>query len=153
MRRLLAGAALIAFVASLAACGGGGGGGGSALTAEEYGTQLNEICADYDAKVKEIGEPGNLEEFGTKGPRLHDEFEKAIAQAEDLQPPDELAKLHDEFVAKGKELSGVLADLIDAAEENDLTEINELATKAELIGNESDDLGEKLGAPACAAGQ
>ncbi|HKP17471.1 MAG TPA: hypothetical protein VJT84_03260 [Gaiellaceae bacterium] len=149
MNRLVVGAALTALVACLAACGGGG---GSALTAEEFGKQLNKICADYDASVKKIGEPGSLEELGTKGPQLRDEFDKAIAKAEDLQPPAELAKLHDQFVAKGKELSGLIGGLIDAAEKNDVGKIQELGTKAETIGNESDDLGKKLGAPACAQG-
>jgi hypothetical protein len=153
VNRLLIGAALIAAVASLAACGGGGGGGGSALTAEEYGTQLNKICADYDATVKKLGEPSSIEELGTKGPQLREEFEKAIAKAEDLQPPAELAKLHDQFVATGKELSGLIGDLIAAAKKNDVGKIQEIGTKADKVGKESDDLGKKLGAPACAQGE
>jgi hypothetical protein len=151
VKRLVLGAAWLALVGSLAACGGGGG--GSALSAEEFGTRLNKICADYDATVKKIGEPSSLEELGTKGPRLREEFDKAIAKAGDLEPPDELAKMHDDFVAKGKELSGLIGQLVEAAKENDVAKIQELGTRAELIGNESDDLGKKLGAPACAQGQ
>jgi hypothetical protein len=158
MNRLLArglsgaGLALVAAVLAVG-CGGGGGGGGSALTAEEYGKELNTICADYDARVKAIGEPGSIEELGTKGPKLRAEFDRAIAKAEKLEPPDELAETHDQFIAKGKQLSGLIGDLIEAAKKNDAKKIAEVGTQAELIGNESDKLGEKLGAPACASGQ
>jgi hypothetical protein len=153
MKRLALGAALTGLVALLAAGCGGGGGSGSALSAQEFGKQLNKICADYDARIKAIGEPKSLAELATKGPELRDEFDEAIGKAEDLKAPAELEATRDQFIAKGKELSGLIGDLIEAAKKNDPVKITEVGTKAETLGRESDDLGKKLGAPACAEGQ
>lgn len=150
MRRLAIGAvAVLAVAVAAAGCGGGG---SKTLSKQEYGSQLNTICADYNAQVKAIGQPGNLTELAGKGPKLLDEFKKAIAKAEKLKPPAELKADADKFISEAKQLTGVLSDLIDAAKKNDTTKIAQLGSKADALSKDSDALGKSLGAPACAQG-
>jgi hypothetical protein len=146
--KLAVGAAL-ALALAAAGCGGGG---SKTLSKEEYGSQLNQICKDYNARVTEIGQPANVAELGTKGPQLLDEFSGAISKGEKLKAPDELKATSDEFISKSKELESTLGQLVDAAKANDAAKIQEIGQKADALGKETDDLGTKLGAPACAQG-
>ncbi len=148
MNRLTIVALPVALAAVLAA--GCGGGGSKTLSKEEYGTQLNQICADYNAKVKEIGEPNTVSELADKGPQLVDEFDKAIGKAEKLKAPDELKSTSDQFISKSKDLESTLKDIVDAAKANDAAKIQQLGTTASTLSNETDALGKQLAAPACA---
>jgi hypothetical protein len=146
VKRIAIGAVLVLALVA-AGCGGGG---SKTLSKEEYGSQLNQICKDYNAKVKEIGEPTSIPELGTKGPKLLDEFNGAIAKAEKLEPPSELKAKADKFVADAKELTGLLTQLIDAAKKNDTAKVQEVGVKADALSKEADSLGTQLGAAACA---
>jgi hypothetical protein len=135
---------------ALAAAGCGGGGGSKTLSKAEYGSQLNQICKDYNAQVKAIGRPSSIAELGTKGSKLLDGFKSTIAKAEKLKPPSELKSTADKFVADAKQLTGILGQLIDAAKKNDTAKVAEVGAKADALSKEADSLGKQLGAPACA---
>jgi hypothetical protein len=148
MRQLALGTVLTGLVAALASgCGGGGG----ALSVEEYGNRLNAVCSDFRAKVEEFGEPASIPELAMKGPKLLDAFDEEIARSEDLKAPEELSRTAAQLVAKGKELRGVLSDLVDAAEKKDDAKLAELGVKAGALNTETNALARKLGAPACTA--
>ena len=150
MKRFTIGMVLALTVAA-AGCGGGGGGSKS-LTKAEYGSKLNQICKDYNAKVKEIGQPASIEELGTKGGKLLTEFEKAISKAEKLEPPSELKDTADKFIVDARQLTDLLDKLIAAAKANDAATITQIGGKADALSKEGDRLGTELGAPACAEG-
>ena len=147
MKRLAGGALLVALAAVVAA---GCGGGSKTLSKADYGTQLNQICTDYNAKQKEIGTPNSIADVATKGPKILDEFDKAIAKAGKLKAPDELKATRDEFFTKSKAQRNLINDLIAAAKDNDGAKVQEIGGKADTLGKETDALGIKLGAPACA---
>src|SRR4051812_43490439 len=88
---------------ALIAAGCGGGGGGKELTKDEYSSQLNKICADLDAKNKEIGDPTTIAEIGEKGDDLLAAFDDALAEVKNLNPPAELEEAHNEFLDLGKQ--------------------------------------------------
>jgi len=146
VKKIAIGAVLVLTLAA-AGCGGGG---SKTLTKAEYGSQLNQICKDYNAQVKSIGRPNSIAELGTKGSKLLDGFKGAIAKAEKLKPPSELKSTADKFIADAKQLTGILSQLIDAAKRNDTTKVAEIGTKADALSKEGDSLGKQLGAPACA---
>jgi hypothetical protein len=150
VKRIAIGAVL---VLALAAAGCGGGGGGSkTLSKEEYGSQLNQICKDYNARVKVIGEPTSIAELGAKGQKLLDQFNGAIAKAEKLEPPSELKAKADKFIADAKQLTGVLARLIAAAKKSDTAKVAEIGAGADALAKEGDSVARQLGAPDCAQG-
>ena len=148
MKKLML-AAVLALAAIAAGCGGGGG--GSALSADDYRSRLNAICEDFNQKQTEIGEPQNLEEVGQKGDEILDEFDKAIAEVEDLNPPDELQKPHDEFLDLGKQQRDILQKVVDAAKDGDEAEASREAEEAGTLDDRSDAVAtDELQAPACA---
>jgi hypothetical protein len=128
-------------------------GGGTTLSKEEYGSQLNAICADFNAKVEEIGEPTSISELADKGPQLLAELDATIAKAEKLKAPSEIRADADRFLSVVKELRDLDSDLIDAVEKNDTAAISAFGARAEALFTERDALGKKLGAPACAGEQ
>jgi hypothetical protein len=148
MKRLALGALLVALAAVVAA--GCGGGGSTTLSKEDYATQLDQICADYNAKQKEIGDPASLADVAEKGPKIIDEFDKAIAKAEKLKAPDELKSTRDAFFAKSKQQRDLLEELVAAAKKDDGAMVQEIGTKIDPLKTEVDALGKELGAPACA---
>ena len=146
---LAAAAALVLLVA--AGCGGGGG--GDKLTAEEYSSQLNTICTEFNDKQDAAGNPQSLADIGEIGPKVLDAFDSAIAEVEDLDPPSELEEAHNEFVDVGHQQRDVLSDLIDAAKDNDEAKAQELAAKGNDLDKKSDAIAtDELKAPACANG-
>ena len=147
MKRLACGALLVALAAVVAA--GCGGGGSKTLSKADYGTQLNQICTDYNAKQKEIGTPTSIAEVATKGPKLLDEFDKAIAKADKLKAPDEIKATRDEFFTKSKAQRDLISKLIDAAKANDLAKVNELGGQNDTLNTDVQALAKNLGAPAC----
>ena len=151
MKRLTLAGLFVALAAVLAA--GCGGGGSKTLSKADYGTKLNQICADLNAKNKEIGEPSSIADIADKGPQLLDEFDKAIAGAKNLKAPDELKDAADRFISLGEQQRDLISQLVDAAKANDEAKINELGPKLDPLDKESNAIAkDQLGAPACAQG-
>jgi len=138
-------------VLAVAAAGCGGGGGGSALSKDEYSARLNNICDELNEKQKQIGEPNSVADVADKGPELQDEFNHAISEVEDLNPPEELQEAHDRFLSLGKQIRDKIDNLIDAAKEGNEAELGEIGSSIDPLDKESDRIAtEELNAPACA---
>jgi hypothetical protein len=150
-KTLVLAGALAALLAALSAGCGGGGGGGSSLTKEEFASQLNAICEDFNRKQEEIGEPQSLSELGEKGDQILDEFDKAIDRVRDLNPPDEVADQVNRFVEIGDQQRDLIGDVVQAAKDNDLAKAQQVGAQIEPLDAESDRIANQLGAPACAA--
>jgi len=130
-----------------AGCGGGDAG---KLSKEEYVSKLNAICADFNAKQKEIGVPQSIPEVAEKGPEIIDEFDKALDKVKDLEPPDEIADQANRFIELTDQQRDLVQELIDAAKDNDAARLREIGSKIEPIDAEADQIATELGAPACA---
>jgi uncharacterized protein YicC (UPF0701 family) len=130
-----------------AACGGGGGD-GEQLTAQEYATELNAICEDFNTKVKHA-----VDNFRHDRDRLGraelDAHDDAIAEVEALEPPDELADTADEFIATRNELRENLVQTIDLGAEGDEAEATALTEQGAALWTQKTDLARELGAGAC----
>jgi predicted nucleic acid-binding Zn-ribbon protein len=147
MRRL----ALFAFVLAIAASGCGGGGGGGGLSQEEFVAELDQICADFNAKQDEIGEPETLEDVAEQGPQVQAEFEAAVERIRDLgDPPAEIAEDADRFREIAEDSQRLIGDLVDAAEANDLQRAEAIAEEGQALNDESEEIARELGAENCA---
>lgn len=146
MTRLALAGCAVALLA--AGCGGGETGG---LTKEEFVAQLDQICADFNAKQEEIGEPESLADVVEQGPQVRDEFEAAIERIRDLgEPPAEIAEDADRFLEIADESQRLIGDLVEAAEDEDLQRASEIAEEGQALNDESEQIAEELGAPSCA---
>ena len=143
-------AAVLALALTAAGCGGGG---SKTLSKGEYSSKLNQLCADLNAKTKEIGEPSTIADIADKGPQLLDEFDKTIGKVKDLKAPDELKDAADKFISLGEQQHDLISQLIDAAKNKDAAKINELGSKIDPLDQESNDIAKnQLDAPACTEG-
>jgi uncharacterized protein YPO0396 len=143
--------ALVGCAVALLAAGCGGGGEAGGLTKEEFVAQLDEICADFNAKQDEIGEPETIEEVAEQGPQVQAEFEAAVERIRDLgDPPAEIAEDADRFLEIADESQRLIGDLVEAAEENDLERASQIAEEGQALNDESEEIARELGAENCA---
>ena len=149
MKKLAIGAVLVLTLAAAAGCGGGGG----TLSKEEYTTKLSKVCADLNAKTKELGVPSSPDEVVAKGPQLAGEFQKAIDEAKKLKPPSELEDAADHFVSLAQQIHDKIEELIDAAKKQDAVKLAGIAISINTLSKQSNEIATKeLNAPACKQG-
>lgn len=120
------------------------------LTKEEYVAELNAMCESFSAQEKEIGEPQTVTDLVEKGPRILDAFEEAIVEkAHDLKAPDEIADQAEQLVVLADRQRDVLSELIGAAQNGDIAEVRQLASRNDALNTETDSIMRELGAEAC----
>lgn len=127
--------ALVLAAAWMAACTSGGDGG--ELTLEEYFARVQQISDEADAESADIEAEYEAVDFTNFSPELRDEyaayfaaalefFDGVIDELDAVQPPDEAADAHDEYVAKYRalslEFSEVAGDLDGFETESDFNE-------------------------------
>lgn len=141
MRRI----SLLALV--VAALGGCGGDDGDALTAAEYRTQANAICAETQEQLDDVELEGNdvAAYFDETIPIAEDRRDRL----DDLQPPEELGEAHDRMVSSLDDVIGAAEDLKSAAESTDAEEIQAATARGAEHQESLDDAAEELGVDDC----
>jgi hypothetical protein len=117
--------AVVPAALALAACGGGGGG---RLSASEYRSKADAICADANQKLKGLGNPSTPAELRSLMKKARPTFENAIDKLESLDPPKELESKVDAWNRKNDRLLQKYDDLSNE------TNLMKLQTKAQELG-------------------
>ena len=134
-------------VVVLAACGGGGGG---RLSASEYRSKADAICADANQKLKKIGNPSTPAELRSLMKKARPTLKNAIDKLEALEPPKDLEAKVDEWNSKNDRLLQLYDELSNE------TDLAKLQTKAQELGNLNDEANRyartQLGLTDCATG-
>jgi hypothetical protein len=141
---------------TLAACGGGGGsgsGGGSALSAAEFRQQADGICAKYEQKLNDIGQPTSASELGTFVDKAVPLIEQGNNELQKLEPPNELAADWDRAMAIQDENLKKTKDLQDAVHKNDQAAVQKLFIDLGSNQAESQRLAAKIGLKNCGQSQ
>lgn len=146
-RRPLAGIAALGAAALLAGCGGGS----DSLSAEEFRTQADAICADYNTQAAELTDPTQPSEYLASLKEIVPLQKSQLDKLKDLEPPSELSATFDEALALLERQSGVLDTAVQRLEGGDDPEtvLNEIASEAGSIGDEADTKAEELGLKVC----
>src|SRR4051812_4126963 len=111
MRRALL--IVVAVAALLAGCGGGN----DQLSAADYRAQAKKICTDADRETQGVKEPTRATNAAIVDyfRQLLKANERATKRFEDLDPPDELKKAHEDTLAANKagaqEVQRLISDL------------------------------------------
>ena len=145
-------AALLALAASaaLAAAGcGGGGGSGDRLTAAEFRQAADAICAEYDQKIQDLGQPESLEDLTAFIGRAIPIIEEGFNKLEELQPPEELEADWDRAIEVNGENLELTKDLQAAAESGNEERVQEILAQAGQNEEETDRLARELGLQRC----
>lgn len=141
---------------ALAACGGGGGsgsGGGTALSAADFRQQADAICAKYEQKLNDIGQPTSVSELGAFVDKAVPLIEQGNAELQKLEAPDELKADWDRAMAIQDENLQKTRDLQDAVHKNDQAAMQKLFTDLGSNQAESRRLAAKIGLQNCGQSQ
>jgi hypothetical protein len=147
-RPLAAGIATLGVVALIAGCGGGG---SDTLSADEFRTQADAICADYNTKAAAIGDPASPSEFSSKLAQIVPLQAAQLSKLEALKAPDELKDTFAEAVTLLKKQQATLTDAQNriAGGEDPTTVINSISAEASATGDEADQKAKELGLKVC----
>jgi hypothetical protein len=131
-------------------CGGGdGGGSGDRLSAAEFREAADAICAEYDQKIEDLGEPESLEDLSEFIGRAIPIIEEGFNKLDELQPPEELEADWDRTMEVNAENLQLTKDLQAAAESGDQERVQEILSQASQNEEETDQLARKLGVERC----
>jgi len=143
--------ALVALTALAAAgCGGGGGGAsGDRLSAAEFRQAADAICAEYDQKIQDLGEPESLEDLTAFIGRAIPIIEEGFNKLEELRPPEELEADWNRAIEVNAENLQLTKDLQAAAESGNDERVQEILAQASQNEEETDRLARELGLQRC----
>ena len=148
--RLLAAAALGILVVAAGACGGGGKKAYANISRADYASELNQICASADAKVKGLGSLGTIGDIKAKGSKLEDIYDEAVDNFGKITPPADEKDTANQFVDMTRQLLSKVKDLVDAAKAGDQAKYEQIGGEISQLDSKTDDVARQLGANVCA---
>ena len=138
--KMLATAVLSAMV--FGACGGG-------LSKEEYIEQADEICQDAQDEFNEMEQPQSLDELEPFVNEARDRTEELIGKLRDLEPPEEIADQAETMLDNLDEAVGRFPDLLDAAEDQDVEEIQAINADIQENVDAANEAAQDIGLEEC----
>ena len=143
--------ASVALVAVVAGCGGGGSSSsGEPLTAAEYRTQANAICAEIQPKVRGVPVPDNRGGIPGYVSAVLPLWQEQADQLRALQPPAELEQDANALVKALDDTTRALVDLQAAAERGDVAAFQDAFQRGNRATTKSTQLAQSLGLTDCA---
>ena len=139
-------AVALPLVLVLAGCGGG------ALSKEELVAEGDKICQRVNKQVAKEPDPKSAADLEKLAQRTVEISDPAIKDMEALEPPDELQKDFDAFVASLKEQRDLTEQIGQAAGDGDNAKIQELGAQAQKAQASYQKLSTKLGFKQCGGG-
>jgi hypothetical protein len=131
------------------ACGGDGG--GDRLSEEEFRTQANAICAEYNQKIGDLGSPPSPEEIPGYVDQVIPLVEDGLAELRALNPPAELEQDYDAMLDETAEALPAARALGEAAANQDVAALQEAIEQGQQADEEADRLAASLGLDTCAS--
>ena len=146
-RRPVAGIATLGVAALIAGCGGSS----ASLSADEFRTQADAICADYNAKSDALTDPSSPAEYLPSLKAIVPLQDAQLAKLKELKPPSELSGTYGEAIALLEKQKGVLGTAVTRLEggEDPATVLNSIASEAGDLGDEADVKAKDLGLKVC----
>ena len=138
-------AVAVLIILPLAACGGG-------LSKGELVAEGDKICKKVNDQVAKEPEPVNAKDLQALAEKTVEISDPAIEDMEELEPPDDLEKDFDAFVASLKKQRDLTEQIGKAAGAGDTAKIQELGTEAQKAQEEYRRLSNKIGFKECGGG-
>jgi hypothetical protein len=144
----VAGIAAAALALVAAGCGGGDGG-GERLTLEEFVSQADAICAEYDGRFDDLGEPQSASELTEVLRKGQDVAAEQVAKLRELTPPEDVQEKVDTAYATLDEQVALFDDMADAAEANDEAKMQEISEQLDQLNGKADEIAKEIGLTTC----
>ena len=132
---------------ALVAAGCGGDDDNQALSYDDTGTEISEVCNSLDDLGTDLnGEPANdAPILAEDAPR----FEDAINEVRELDVHEDLEDARDAFVANGEEQLAIINEAQQIAESGDKKAYREKLEEGQSLDAESNEFASDLGATDC----
>jgi hypothetical protein len=138
------GALWVTILVLVAGCGGD-----DRLSREEFVSEAEAICDEFDQRVEDVDEPQSAEDVERYVNEVRPVIEDGLDELRELQPPEELEEQWDELVARNDESLEVLDDLSQAAADGDEARLQEISDEASRQDNETDRIARAIGLQKC----
>jgi PII-like signaling protein len=124
-------------------------GGDDRLSREEFVSEAEAICQEFDRRVEEVDEPQSADDVERYVNEVRPVIEDGLNELEELQPPEEIEEQWNELVAKNDEGLQMLDDLAEAGTNGDEARLQEITEDATRRDNESDRIAREIGLQEC----
>jgi hypothetical protein len=138
-----------ALVVAALAAGCGGGGDGDRLSKEEFQKEANAICARFEGRIDELGQPQTVDEITDFVDEAIPVVNEEIAALDDLDPPAELEGEYDRMLAEGRKTVEAGRKLGEAAESRDEAALRDAIDEGQEASDRADEIATDLGLTDC----
>ena len=112
---------------------------------------VNELCADFNERIADLGSPSSPEEIPEYIEQGIPVIEEGIAELRALNPPEELQEDYDAMLDATAQAIPAARRLSEAAADQDADAVEEAISQGQEAEAESDRLARELGLDTCAA--
>jgi len=144
--------ALVGAAAMLAALAGCGGDDGGTLTDREYVRSLEDICTEVNEDINDLEGPEDDTDYRgweTVAEDARDIVSDGLDELNELSPPEDLQRDHDDYVASVERTLDATDDLQAAAEDEDEDDLAEAVETLQEENDERSAIAEDIGADEC----
>ena len=134
---------VFAVLVLLAGCGGD-----DRLSSEEFVSEAEALCEEFDQRVNEVDEPQDADDVERYVNEVRPVVEEGLNDLRGLQPPEEFEEQWDELMAANNAGLEALDDLAQAGA-NDEARVQEIIEDASRRDEESDRIAQELGLQKC----
>ena len=124
-------------------------GGDDRLTREEFISEADAICEEFDQRLEDVPEPESADDVERFADEARPVIEDGLAELRAFQPPEELEEQWNELMDKNDDALEMLDDLSQAAASADEARIQELSEEASRQDAETDRMAREIGLENC----
>jgi hypothetical protein len=124
-------------------------GGDDRLTREEFVSEAEAICEEFDQRVEDVPDAESADDVERYVDELRPVIEDGLGELRALQPPEELEEQWNELMDKNDEALEVLDDLSQAAASADEARLQEISEEASRQDAETDRMARAIGLENC----
>jgi hypothetical protein len=135
---------VFAVLVLLAGCGGD-----DRLSSEEFVSEAEALCEEFDQRVNEVDEPQDADDVERYVNEVRPVVEEGLNDLRALQPPEEFEEQWDELMAANDAGLEALDDLAQAGANGDEARVQEIIEDASRRDEESDRIAQELGLQKC----
>jgi Tfp pilus assembly protein PilP len=135
---------VFAVLVLLAGCGGD-----DRLSSEEFVSEAEALCEEFDQRVNEVDEPQDADDVERYVNEVRPVVEEGLNDLRALQPPEEFEEQWDELMAANDAGLEALDDLGQAGANGDEARVQEIIEDASRRDEESDRIAQELGLQKC----
>jgi hypothetical protein len=124
-------------------------GGDDRLTREEFVSEAEAICEEFDQRVEDVPDAESADDVERYVDEVRPVIEEGLDELRALQPPEELEEQWNELMDKNDEAVEVLDDFRQAAASADEARLQEISEEVSRQDAETDRLARAIGLENC----